>query len=416
MGRVDRPVRTGSVASGTGDAVMDRSADRALWVIVASATLTVMAGAILGPITNEIRIALEVSPSLAGLIITTHGLFIVLCSPVVGALIDRIGPRIPYIVGLFLYALAGGAGLVVESFVPLLLSRAVLGVGVALIYTSITVLIYGFYADSRKDRVMGLRGSANSVGAAVWPLLGGALGTLAWQLPFGVYLLGIPLGILAALTVPDVQADGGATSGPADERSVLGILRSTPLLVAVYGLMFLTNLLLYANVVYYPPLLEEFGVDTPIVISLYLSVLGLSGGVSAALYDRIRRRFDYRELAGIAFGLWTVAFPLATVASSPAFAVVPMVLYGLGQGLVFPTVLLWVEELVPRSYQGRFSSYVAMAGYVGQFLSPVLFGPVVAAFGVRAVFASAAVVVGSGLLAVLAGGRLTGHGSRPGTR
>ncbi|KYH27606.1 major facilitator superfamily protein [Halalkalicoccus paucihalophilus] len=103
---------------------MDRSADRALWVIVASATLTVMAGAILGPITNEIRIALDVSPSLAGLIITTHGLFIVLCSPFVGALIDRIGPRIPYIAGLFLYALAGGAGLVIESFVPLLLSRS----------------------------------------------------------------------------------------------------------------------------------------------------------------------------------------------------------------------------------------------------------------------------------------------------
>ncbi|MCL7418838.1 MAG: MFS transporter, partial [Halalkalicoccus sp.] len=231
------------------------------------------------------------------------------------------------------------------------------------------------------------------------PLLGGALGTLAWQLPFGVYLLGLPLGILAALTVPDVSPT--SDEGPADERSVLGILRSTPLLVAVYGLMFLTNLLLYANVVYYPPLLEGFGVETPVVISLYLSVLGLSGGVSAALYDRIRKRFAYRELAGIAFGLWTVAFVLATVASSALLAVVPMVLYGLGQGLVFPTVLLWVEELVPREYQGRFSSYVAMAGYIGQFLSPILFGPVVAGFGIRGVFASAAVAVGAGLLVVV---------------
>lgn len=377
---------------------MDRSAERALWVIVASATLTVMAGAILGPITNEIRIALDVSPSLAGLIITTHGLFIVICSPFVGALIDRIGPRVPYVAGLFLYALAGGAGLVVESFVPLLVSRAVLGAGVALIYTSITVLIYSLYADSRKDRVMGLRGSANSVGAAVWPLLGGALGTLAWQLPFGVYLLGIPLGIVAALTVPDVSP--ASNEGAGGDRTVLGILRANPLLVAVYGLMFLTNLLLYANVVYYPPLLEGFGVETPLVISLYLSVLGISGGVSAALYDRIRKRFAYHELAGIAFGLWTVAFVLATVASSALLAVVPMVLYGLGQGLVFPTVLLWVEELVPKGYQGRFSSYVAMAGYIGQFLSPVLFGPVVAGFGVRAVFASAAIAVGTGAIGI----------------
>jgi len=42
-----------------------------------------------------------------------------------------------------------------------------------------------------------------------------------------------------------------------------------------------------------------------------------------------------------------------------------VVLFGLGQGLVFPTVLLWVEELVPADRQGQFSSYVAMAGYIG---------------------------------------------------
>jgi len=33
-----------------------------------------------------------------------------------------------------------------------------------------------------------LRSSANSVGAVIWPLVGGALGTLSWQAPFGVYL------------------------------------------------------------------------------------------------------------------------------------------------------------------------------------------------------------------------------------
>lgn len=87
------------------------------------------------------------------------------------------------------------------------------------------------------------------------------------------------------------------------------------------------------------------------MISLYLPVLGLSAGVSAALYIRIRKRFAYRELAGIAFGLWTVAFVLATAAFSALLAVVPMVLYGLGQGLVFPTVLLWIEELVSPAYQ-----------------------------------------------------------------
>ena len=57
------------------------------------------------------------------------------------------------------------------------------------------------------------------------------------------------------------------------------------------------------------------------------------------------------------------------VASTRVLALLPVVPFGLGQGLVFPTVLLWVEELVPADRQGRFSSYVAMAGYIGRFLS-----------------------------------------------
>jgi MFS family permease len=391
------------------ESLLLRSPRKALWVIVASGTLTVIAGAILGPVVNGIQSGLGVSGSLAAVIITTHGLFIVLTSPVAGSLIDRYGPRRPYVLGLVLYALAGGAGLVVDSFAVLLASRAALGVAVAFVYTSITVLIYNLFEDERKDRAMGLRGSANSLGAAVWPLFGGVLGTISWQFPFGVYLLALPLGVLAYLTVPEPtiapeRRDPEDTS-EGGVRGIASLFVRTPLLVLVYGLFFAANALLYAIVVYYPQLLAGFGVSSTFLISLYLSVLGIAGGVSAYFYDRIKRRFEYRQLTVVALGLWVAGFSLAAVASAPLLALLPVVLFGLGQGLVFPTVLLWVEELVPTDRQGQFSSYVAMAGYVGQFLSPVLFGLIVGPFGIRAVFAAAAAF--AGLTLVVSGGRYT---------
>jgi ACDE family multidrug resistance protein len=228
-----------------------RSAGNALWVIVAAGTLTVMAGAILGPVVNRIQAGLGVSQSLARLIITTHGLFVVLTSPAAGALVDRVGPRRPFVAGLVLYGVAGGAGLVVDAFRTLLVTRAALGVAVALVYTAVTVLIYDLYAGTRKDRVMGLRGSANSLGAAVWPLVGGALGALSWHAPFAVYLLALPLGAVAVLTVPDRALDATApTESPGRVRGTLAVFRSNPLLAPVYGLFFLANLFLYAFVVY----------------------------------------------------------------------------------------------------------------------------------------------------------------------
>ncbi|WP_049935445.1 MFS transporter [Haloplanus natans] len=375
-----------------------RTPEHALWVLVASGTLTVMAGAVLGPVVNRIGTSLGVSQSLAGLVITTHGLFIVLTSPIAGTAIDRYGPRRPYVLGLVLYGIAGGAGLVVETFPALLVTRAVLGVAVAFVYTSITVLIYSLYEGTHKDRAMGLRGSANSLGAAVWPLVGGVLGTLSWQGPFGVYLLALPLGLVALLTVPEPAR--GSTRD-ADESGLAALHRvvgGTPVLLLVYALFSGTNLLLYGVVVYYPGVLSTVGVDSSLTISLYLSAMGTAGGVSAYYYDRITRRLSYRQLTLAAFGLWTVGFAVATAASSRVVALVPVVCFGLGQGLVFPTVLLWVEDLVPADRQGQFSSYVATFGYVGQFLAPVVFGPVAGAWGVRAVFGVAAAGAGLGVI------------------
>ena len=368
----------------------------ALWVIVASGTLTVMAGAILGPVVNQIQAGLSVTQSLAGLIITTHGLFLVLTSLIAGVLIDRFGPRKPFIAGLIVYGIAGGAGLFVSSFPVLLATRAVLGIAVAFVYTGVTVLIYNLFRGQAKDRAMGLRGSANSLGAAVWPLVGGVLGTISWHVPFGIYLVGVPFGVLAAVFVPEpaIESANGTSKSGGSLQALVRVFRSTPLLLLVYGLYFLTNVLLYSIIVYYPRFLETFGVQSSFTISLYLSAMGLSGGTSAYFYDRIRQRLSYVGLAHTAFLLWTVGFGLVIVAGSAWMAAVPVVLFGLGQGLVFPTALLWVEELVPVGRQGQFSSYIAMFGYVGQFLSPILFGPVASGFGVTAVFGTAAGVVG----------------------
>jgi MFS family permease len=363
----------------------------------------------LGPVVPGIQSGLGVSESLAGLIITTHGAFIVLTSPIAGELIDRYGPRRPYIAGLGVYAVGGGAGLFVDSFVPLLFSRAVLGVGVAFVYTGITVLIYDLYQGQRMDRALGLRAGANSVGAAVWPLVGGALGVLSWQAPFAVYLIAIPLGLVALAVVPETgrgTAGGdrnGSVGAPSGPDGTLGdglfdVLRRRPALLAVYTLYFAANALLYSIVVFYPQLLAEIGVGSAFGIGLYLSANGIAGGVTSVLYDRFKQRVGALALVLVAFVLWLAAFGAMVVVATPLAAFAPVILFGLGLGVVFPSVFTWIESLVPAEKQGQFSSYAAMAGYIGQFAAPVVFGPLVAPFGVRGVFIAAALAAAIGIV------------------
>lgn len=385
---------------------------RSLWVLVAAATLTVMAGAILGPVVPQIESELGVSGAAAGLIITTHGGVIVLASPLVGSLVDRFGPRRPFIGGLLVYGLGGGAGLFVDSYLPLLGSRVVLGLGTAAVYTSVTVLIYQLYEGQQMERALGFRSSANSAGAAVWPLVGGAAGTLAWNFPFGVYLVALPLGLLAALTIPEVGGEGaktgrgGPTGGSSDgPAGVLPVFRKQPVLVLVYLLYFGTNALVYVIVVYYPQFLGSVGVTSSLGISLYLGANGTAGGVSALAYDRLVQRVERATLVLGAFVLWAVGLLSTLVVETPLAAAVPVVLFGLGIGLVFPSSFAWVEEFAPADRQGQFSSYLASSGYTGQFLSPLMFGLVVPFGGVGGVFVAAGSIAAVSAVA-LAGSRL----------
>ncbi|MFC1958277.1 MFS transporter, partial [Chloroflexota bacterium] len=151
----------------------------------------------LAPVVNLVRDGLGADPASAGLIITTHALFVALSSPLVGIFIDRIGTKKPFIFGLILYAIGGGSGLFINSYWLLIAGRAILGIAVAAIMSSITVIILNLYEGSERNKIMGWRGSANSFGGMLFPLIGGALGSLSWHLPFAVYLVGLPLGLLA---------------------------------------------------------------------------------------------------------------------------------------------------------------------------------------------------------------------------
>ena len=97
--------------------------------------------------------------------------------------------------------------MLIDSFWVLIISRAILGIAVAAFFNAITVLILNMYEGKDRNKVMGWRGSTNSLGGIIWPLIGGFLGSFSWHHPFAVYLIGIPLGCLAYIMVPDIHAE-----------------------------------------------------------------------------------------------------------------------------------------------------------------------------------------------------------------
>ncbi|MGD8353646.1 MAG: MFS transporter [Pseudomonadota bacterium] len=372
-----------------------------LAVILASATLTIMAGSVIAPVLNTMREGLGAAPSSVGIIITTHGLFMALFSPIMGSFIDRVGCRQPFIFSLFAYGLAGGSGMFIKSFWLLLASRALLGISLAGVFTAINVLILDMYEGPERNKYMGWRGTAQSLGGVIWPVLGGALGGISWHMPFGVYTLAIPIGIAAAYIVPDTKPHHQMSSSRMEPDSVTRIFLKNPVLWLIYGLMFTGSVLLYGIVIFMPQLLETFGIGSTFRIGLFITAMTASAGTVSLVYGNIKARLPYRWIVLLSVMLWTAAFGSLTLASTTGAVIVSVALFGVSQGLIMPTVMVWIGDAVPPSYRGRFSSYLGTFGFIGQFLSPILFAPVIILGGLKGVFMTGTAIGASWLALVV---------------
>jgi ACDE family multidrug resistance protein len=358
-----------------------------LWVILASATLTVMGGAIVVPVLNLMEEGLGVDPTAARLIVTTHGIFIAVFSPLMGILVDRLGVRKPFVAGLVLYGLAGSSGLYINNYWLLIVSRMLVGIGIAAVFTSMTVMILNFYEGATRNKVTGWRAASNSIGGILWPLLGGLLGTISWHLPFATYSLALVLGFFAVITIPETHGRTSPRVDSADgEGSVLRIFKKTPLLFAIYLLIFLTNVFLYATMVFLPKLFAQLNISNPLYIGLTISSMGIAGGTASLLYSKVKAKLSYRALVVVVMAIWVAAFIMMSQAFSLWFVWLSVLVYGIGMGMIMPAIPIWAGEQVSASYRGRITSYIGTFGFVGQFLSPIILSPVAASLGLSWVF------------------------------
>ncbi len=124
--------------------------------LLVTSTLTVMSGATISPSLPAIQAYFADVPSAdywVRLVLTMPALFIVIGAPVAGILTDSWGRKGLLIVSTLLYGFAGASGYVLDTLWALLAGRALLGLAVAGIMTTVTTLFTDYYKGDERAKL-----------------------------------------------------------------------------------------------------------------------------------------------------------------------------------------------------------------------------------------------------------------------
>ena len=255
------------------------------------------------------------------------------------ALGDRFGRRRMFTAGVATFTAASAAAALAPDVGALVAVRAVQGAGAAIFVPVSLTLLTMATPPGRRGRALGAWGGIGGLGAALGPLLGGALTALAgWQSVFWVNVpLGLALVALAGPCLDESRAAAGAGSiccrCACSGSRAFTLANAVALLfyAALFGGLFLVTQLIQVG-------LGAAPLDAGLRLLPMAAMPMLLAPAGGALADRFGTRppmvLGVALVAAGAAGLAAVTAP----GSAYAALVAPLLLMGAGSGLFFAPI------------------------------------------------------------------------------
>lgn len=396
-------------------------------IIVAS----LLIGGILVPL-NSTMIAVALSSMANALdeslwmitwVVTIYLIGMAVLQPIAGKIGDLFGYRRLYLIGVGLFIIGSlGCG-IAPNLELLLLFRALQAIGGALMTPNSIALLRLTLSEEKLSKTLGLFGLTAGLGAALGPLVGGALiGIFDWH---AIFLVNLPLMVLSLILsivfIPKVDQEKqnisldylgsillavsiGSLVLLSKSDTVGSMIGYAIFLVIAIPLFFLrekkakdpiiklslfknrvftaanlsvtfSNFVMYAILLVTPLLMAAQFQVSEAVSGLFLSFFSISMSVSSFMGGRLHQKFGARKLVLFSFiGLFIVniGFSIAIIISSLPLVLIFLVFGGLASGIAMPsmqmTSLAAVEPKMSGSASGIFSTF----RYFGSIASSVL--------------------------------------------
>lgn len=334
---------------------------------------------------------------LAGRVSAMQGIAGLCALPFIGVLLDRFGRRRFMITGIGVGALCSVAFLFIDEVGPLLWAmRALQGVAFTSAFTGAQTLAVLFAPLDRRAEAIGWFGISTILTHAISPVIGEEIILrFGFQTMFGLgAVLGVAAFVIACQVPRPPELPFRRRSVEIDPREARRAVGTATMAMLCCGVGF------GATQTFMPLMMAHFDIGRvgPFFTAWSLAAVGARVG-----FGRISDSLGRRTVIVPAMLVITLAVGGLSMARTLPLVVALGALFGLGHGLLYPTMNAWVADWSNPRNIGRTQSLFSGSYSLGVSLCAFFFGTLVESYGYATMFTVASSITVVGLLVFLTG-------------
>ena len=330
---------------------------------------------LVGIASNYVQKDLGLSDSEANLFPSLVFFWFLLCSVPTSMLMNRIGRTSTVLVSLILTVLSLFVPLLGESYWVMLLSFSLLGIGNAIMQTSLNPLLSDLISPDKLASSLTFGQFVKAIASFLAPLIASWGATqaipelgLGWRILFPIYAA---IGILSVLALNATRLEHETASESVSFAKCLGLLGRPSILLCFLGIMCHVGIDVGTNTVAPKILMERLGLslnEAAFATMLYF-IFRTAGCLTGSI---LLRRFSSRSLLGLSALTMLVAMGILALSHQAMLLYIAIALVGLGNSNVFP--IIFAEALGREPEHKNEVSGLMIMGVFGGTVFPLLMG------------------------------------------
>ncbi|MDQ0178062.1 MFS transporter [Bacillus chungangensis] len=371
---------------------LSRTRKAALFVVAIAIFTDMLIYGLVVPILPGYASSLGVSQTAIGFLFSSYAITLFIATPIFGLLSDRIGRRGPMLWGLLGLAAATILFSIANSYILLIVARALQGVAAAVTWTAGLALLADLYPPEERGKAMGIALSGQAAGTLLGPTVGGWFYELGgYQAPF-LFAAGLALfdGVLRLILLRDIPS-----SKSENYLSPFKVMRDRRLLI-IAGVVIIGASVPSVLEPTLPIHLQKHFNITPGYIGLLFAVPTLSYGLLAPVIGTFSIRIGHIKTIIIGLIMVSISLPLTILPDTIWIQALAMGLLGISMALVLTPSL---PELANVSEQSGVNAYgLTFAIYntaysIGMMIGPMISSTLTDVFGLKLAYIAVGCII-----------------------